>query len=64
MEREDINLLKVAYRELFEQGNPLQEVAQSIFESTTSDKVKKLCEFIKTSKRGIPFNRIKNEDKQ
>jgi len=62
MERDDINQLKVAYRELFEQGNPLQEVAQNIFESTTSDKVKKLCEFIKTSKRGIPFNRIKNED--
>ena len=54
----------MAYRELFEQGNPLQEVAQSIFESTTSDKVKKLCEFIKTSKRGIPFTRVKNEDKK
>jgi UDP-N-acetylglucosamine acyltransferase len=64
MPREEINQLKVAYRELFEQGNPLQEVAQSIFESTTSEKVKKLCEFIKTSKRGIPFNRTKNEDKE
>jgi len=64
MEREDINLLKVAYRELFEQGNPLQEVAQNIFENTKSDKVKKLCEFIKTSKRGIPFKRIQNEDKK
>jgi UDP-N-acetylglucosamine acyltransferase len=63
MEREDINALKVAYRELFEQGNPLQEVAQKLFETTTSEKVKKLCEFIKTSKRGIPFNRTKNEDK-
>jgi len=64
MDREEINALKVAYRELFEQGNPLQEVAQSIFETTTSDKVKNLCEFIKKSKRGIPFNRIKNEDKK
>jgi len=62
MKRDEINQLKVAYRELFEQGKPLQEVAQSIFESTTSDKVKKLCEFIKTSKRGIPFTRTKNED--
>jgi len=53
----------MAYRELFEQGNPLQEVAQKLFETTESEKVKKLCEFIKTSKRGIPFNRIKNEDK-
>ena len=63
MEKEDINALKVAYRELFEQGNPLQEVAQQLFETTQSDKVKKLCEFIKTSKRGIPFNRNKKEDK-
>ncbi len=63
MQRDDINALKAAYRELFEQGNPLQEVAQKLFETTESDKVKKLCEFIKTSKRGIPFNRIKNEDK-
>ncbi len=61
--REDINLLKIAYRELFEKGNPIQEVAQNIFESTTSEKVKKLCEFIKISKRGIPFNRVKNKYK-
>lgn len=62
MEREDINALKSAYRELFEQGKPLQEVAQRLFETTESDKVKKLCEFIKTSKRGIPFNRTNKED--
>lgn len=61
MQREDINALKAAYRELFEQGNPLQEVAQMLFESSESEKVKKLCEFIKTSKRGIPFKR--KEDK-
>ena len=64
MERDEINELKLAYRKLFEQGNPLQEVAQSIIESTSSDKVKKLCEFIQTSKRGIPFTRIKNEEKK
>jgi len=67
MKREDINALKTAYRELFEQGNPLQEVAQKFFDTAESEKVKKLCEFIKTSKRGIPFTRnkkvIKNEDK-
>ena len=57
MEREDINALKIAYRELFEQGNPLQEVAQTLFETSSSEKVKTLCKFIKTSKRGIPFTR-------
>jgi len=63
MPREEINALKSAYRELFEQGNPLQEVAQKLFETSDSEAVKKLCEFIKTSKRGIPFTRIKTEDK-
>jgi len=64
MEREDINDLKIAYKELFEEGQPLQEVAQRLFESTNSEKVKQLCEFIMTSKRGIPFTRTKmNEDK-
>jgi len=64
IDRDEINELKLAYRKLFEQDNPLQEVAQEIFESTKSDKVKNLCKFIKTSKRGIPFTRIKNEDKK
>ncbi len=59
IERDEINALKVAYRELFEEGNPLQDVAKSLLETTTSDKVKILCEFIKTSKRGIPFKRTK-----
>ena len=57
VEREEINALKSAYRELFEQGNPLQEVAQTLFETSKFEKVKTLCEFIKTSKRGIPFTR-------
>lgn len=65
IEREEINALKTAYRELFEQGNPLQEVAKSIFEKTSSEKVKQLCEFIMASKRGVPFTRTKkNEDKK
>jgi UDP-N-acetylglucosamine acyltransferase len=62
MPREDINALKIAYRELFEEGNPLQEVAEDILERTDSEKVKQLCEFIKNSKRGIPFTRKTNED--
>ncbi len=57
LDREEINALKAAYRELFEQGNPLQEVAQALFENTDSEHVKALSSFIKTSKRGIPFIR-------
>ena len=59
MERDEINELKAAYKALFEENNPLQEVAEALFESSTSEKVKALCDFIKTSKRGIPFTRNK-----
>ncbi len=57
IERDEINALKSAYRELFEQGKPLQEVAQELFETSESPYVKSLTMFIKTSKRGIPFTR-------
>jgi len=59
MDREEINTLNAAYKELFKQGNPLQEIAQTLFETTNSEKVKLLCGFIKTSKRGIPYRRSK-----
>ena len=57
IEREEINLLKSAYKSLFEEGQPLQEVAESLWESSESESVKQLCDFIKNSKRGIPFIR-------
>ena len=62
MPRDEINALKSAYRELFEQNKPIQEIAQKLFETSESEKVKKMCNFIKTSKRGIPFKRTKIED--
>ena len=60
IERDEINELKTAYKELFEQGQPIQEVAQRLFDASSSDKVKTLCSFIKTSKRGIPYKRKEN----
>ncbi len=57
IEREEINALKSAYRELFEQGKPLQGVAQELYLESDSTHVKALCDFIRTSKRGIPFTR-------
>ena len=62
--RDEINALKNAYRELFEQKQPIQEIAQRLFETSESEKVKKMCNFIKTSKRGIPFKRTKIEDNE
>ena len=62
LSRDEINALKAAYRDLFEQGKPLQEVAQTLFENTDSEHVKTLSSFIKTSKRGIPFIRKQTID--
>ncbi len=55
--REDINRLKMTYRELFESGSPLQETAHRLLQKENSKIVKKLLEFVTTSKRGIPFTR-------
>lgn len=58
--REDIDQLKSAYRELFEQGQPLQEVATRLLNSSEAQSVKNLSDFIINSKRGIPFERSNN----
>ena len=60
IDREGINALKSAYRELFEKGNPLQESAQELFETSESIYIKQLTQFIRDSKRGIPFTRKMN----
>ncbi len=55
LQRDEINALKIAYRELFESGQALQETAELLLQSSTSESVKKLVRFITESKRGIPF---------
>lgn len=57
MEREHIDALRAAYRELFESGKPLQESAAALLEGTPNDYVRNLCTFIINTKRGIPFER-------
>ena len=57
LNRADINDLKVAYRELFESGEALQETAKRLQSESSSEYVKKLVEFIAKSKRGIPYIR-------
>lgn len=55
--REDINALKSAYRELFEAGKPLKDVANDLLEKTQNHYVKDLCDFVIKTKRGIPYER-------
>lgn len=61
MERNEIDLLKSAYRELFEKGRPLKDTAEEILSKTDSSFVKELCNFVLKTKRGIAYER-KNSD--
>ena len=61
MEREDINALKSAYRELFESGKPLKDTASELLENSKNHYVNDLCNFVIKTKRGIPFERKKTD---
>jgi UDP-N-acetylglucosamine acyltransferase len=61
LERNDIDQLKSAYKELFERGRPLKETAQELLDMTENEYVKALCDFAIQTKRGIAYER-KNSD--
>ena len=54
--RSDIDEIKRAYKELFESGKPIREVAEKLKKSQ-NQYVKHLAEFVLNSKRGIPYDR-------
>jgi len=64
LEREDINALKSAYRELFESGKPLKESASEILENSSNHYVQSLSNFVLKTKRGIPFERKRSNDEK
>ncbi len=57
LKREEIDELKVAYKELFESGKPLKDMASDLLENTENHHVHNLCNFILKTKRGIPYER-------
>ena len=57
LKREEIDELKMAYRELFESGKPLKDIANELLENTQSHHVQNLCNFVLKTKRGIPYER-------
>ena len=59
LQRDDINELKSAYKELFESGKSLKDSANKILEETQNHFVHDLCDFVLKTKRGIPFERKK-----
>jgi len=60
IERDSINQLKSVYKALFEQGKPLQDVADKYIQESDSSVVININKFIKNSKRGIPYTRKMN----
>ena len=56
-DRKDIDEIKKTYKKLFESNQPLKDVANEILENTENIYVKKLCEFVLNSKRGIAYDR-------
>ncbi|MBP7251366.1 MAG: acyl-[acyl-carrier-protein]--UDP-N-acetylglucosamine O-acyltransferase, partial [Aliarcobacter sp.] len=61
--REDVDALKHAYRELFNMAKPLQEAALDLYENDKNPYVKEMANFVLNTKRGIPFERkIKSEN--
>ncbi|MFA6138034.1 MAG: acyl-ACP--UDP-N-acetylglucosamine O-acyltransferase [Sulfurimonas sp.] len=57
LKRDEIDELKVAYRELFESGKPLKDMANELLENTQNHLVHNLCNFVLKTKRGIPYER-------
>lgn len=56
-DRADIDQIKKAYKQLFESGDPLNESAKEILNTTENKYVIKLAQFVLETKRGIPFTR-------
>ena len=59
LNRDEIDEIKSAYKELFESGKPLKDTANELLESSKSYHIHNLCNFIIKTKRGIPFERKK-----
>ncbi|XMD56684.1 UDP-N-acetylglucosamine acyltransferase [Campylobacter lari subsp. concheus] len=58
-DKEEVDILSKAFKFLFRQGN-LKDNALSLLENTSNENVKKMCNFILETKRGIPIYKEKN----
>lgn len=53
----EIDEISHAYKILLSGKAPIKDLAREMLESTSSDSIKKICNFILNTKRGIPFKR-------
>lgn len=56
-ERAEIDVIHNAFSQIFSGKKPYKELAAEILENSNSQNVKKFCEFVISSKRGVPFVR-------
>ncbi len=56
-DKDDVEALLNVYKTLFRSGESLRESAENFIKTTENEKVKQLCEFIMTTKRGVPYER-------
>ncbi len=61
MKKSQVDELKKAFNALFRSNEPLRDNAQKILQTSEDENVKKMCEFIINTKRGIPYERQINE---
>ncbi len=55
--RSDIDAIRKAYKEIFDSGLPITDIASEILELNDNKYAKQLAKFIVETKRGIPFTR-------
>ena len=58
-DKETVETINRAYKFLFNQGTGLKEQAQILLAETSDQNVRKMCEFIINTKRGIPLDKGK-----
>lgn len=58
-DKDEVDVLSKAFKFLFRQGN-IKDNASALLQSTTSENVKKMCNFILETKRGIPIYKERN----
>ena len=52
-----IDAIRKAYREIFESGLSISEVANELLKINSNQYAKQLAQFVVETKRGIPFTR-------
>ncbi|MCW1359879.1 acyl-ACP--UDP-N-acetylglucosamine O-acyltransferase [Campylobacter sp. CCS1377] len=58
-DKSEVDILSKAFRFLFRRGN-IKDNALNLLENTSSENVKKMCQFILETKRGIPIYKERN----